>query len=923
LSDGRVVIDAELNDRNIDKGVDDLNKKLKRVTKTGAEMTDGFKDMTKLAVKATLTAGSAFAVFGIKAAADIAAINAQFEQVFGDLGDVAEETVNKMSDEFGILPNRLKPMFSQTTSKFLGLGLDIEDAMKQATTATTLAADGAAFYDKSLDEVTGGLNSFINGSYEGGEAIGLFANETQLAEWASKNLGEEWDTLDEAGKQVIRLKYAEAMYEMSGATGQAARESMTLENQLGNLFSAFSNFAAAVMEPVMATLIGALAGTADAFNGVAEAIRAVNEWFAEHESVMQATVVMISSLVTSLIVYNTWLFLTTMHTVTVAGATVQMSGAMLIATNAAGLLSTVLAFLTHPITLTIMAIGLLVAAFILISGNSDYLKQKLVELGFNMGTVNKVIDFFKQTLDTLIPILKDLAVKAAELGIKLVAAFIDYLPTIIGYLNTFGQVAKVAFDFVLAAMQPMIDKFVGMGTAIKEAFSTGNFDALKEVAATLIPIIIGLFLGGIPKLIFMGYNILNAVALGMGTSVPELLIVIINVITSIITQFVAYLPMIIQVGMNILLAIVNGLIAALPSILGAIFLVLTSLIQAVVTYLPMVLQAGVSILLAIINGIVLMLPLLIQLAVSLITSIATTLISMLPVIISAGLDILFAIIDGIMQVLPQLIAAAILLIVSISNALLNSLPVIISAGMDILLALIDGVVRLLPQLIAMAIMLIIQLSNALIDMLPQIINAGIKILLALIDGLIKTIPVLVSAIPQIIDSIIDTFGDVDWASIGSQIIAGIGSGISSAAGSLWTAAKKVLGGFKDNVLSFFGIHSPSRVFRDEIGKMLPQGMAIGMEADMSDVEDAGMKMAKLSIPDVSKITMPSVVQKAQAYAPMYNPKQKNDRNSAVTNDNGVVINIEKIENNSDSDIPKILEEAAWILSRDKRRLGYE
>lgn len=814
----------------------EVAKSVKSLDRQTAQFTDGFKASMKVVAAATVTAGAAFATFGVKSAAEIGAMNAQFEQVFGDMEAVAEKTVGNLSKEFGILPNRLKPMFSQTTSKFLGLGLDIEDAMNQATTATTLAADGAAFYDKSLTDVTSGLNSFINGSYEGGEAIGLFANETQLAEWASKNLGKEWKTLDEAGKQIIRLEYAKSMYEMSGATGQAARESMTLENQLGNVMSAFTNFSAAVMEPIMEPFIYALADTASMLNSMAEGIRDVNSWMAEHQSVMQATASIVGALVTSLIVYNSWLFLTGIHAVTVGGATTYMTGAMILATNAMAAFNAVMAFLTSPITLVIMGIGLLVAAYFLLTGNSEFLMDKinqlgsaLVGMGFNMDTVNKYVALAQQGLQIAAEYARSFAAAAVVVGTELYNAFIAYLPTIIEYLKTFYGYAQQLFGYLLVAVQPQIDKFKAMGDAIKEAFSTGNFDALKQVAATLIPIIIGLFLTGIPKLLLVGYNILNAIAMGMGISVPELLIKIIEIITSVITQFISYLPMILQVGVSILLAIINGLIAALPSILGAIFLVISTLITTISTYLPMILNAGLQILLMLIQGIVTLLPALVNTAVTLITMIAQTLIGLLPVIISAGLEILFALINGILQVLPSLLVAAIEIIVALGDALVGALPIIIAAGIQLLLALIKGVVSILPQLIAMGVMLIIQLSAAVIKMLPQIISAGIQILLALIHGLIKTIPTLVGAIPQIISAIISAFGEVDWGAIGIDIIKGIASGIGTAAGALWDAAKSVLGGFKDKVLGFFGIHSPSRWMRDMVGINLTAGIGVGID----------------------------------------------------------------------------------------------
>jgi len=61
------------------------------------------------------------------------------------------------------------------------------------------------------------------------------------------------------------------------------------------------------------------------------------------------------------------------------------------------------------------------------------------------------------------------------------------------------------------------------------------------------------------------------------------------------------------------------------------------------------------------------------------------------------------------------------------------------------------------------------------------------------------------------------------------IIEGIASGIGSAAGALWKAAKSVLGGFKDKVLGFFGIHSPSRWMRDMVGINLTDGIGVGID----------------------------------------------------------------------------------------------
>jgi phage-related protein len=213
-----------------------------------------------VAAKAAGVAAGAFGVFGVGAAAGAQAMEAQFSQTFGDLEGEAQSSVEALGDQFGMLPNRIKPAFTQMSAKFKGLGMDTASAMEQASKATTIAADASASFDTSMESAQGSLNSFVNGNYEGGEAIGLFANETQMAAYASETLGQDWNALDEAGKQVVRLDYAATMQANSGATGQAARESESLQNQLGNVKQGFKDAAAAVMTPMLEPLTGVLAG---------------------------------------------------------------------------------------------------------------------------------------------------------------------------------------------------------------------------------------------------------------------------------------------------------------------------------------------------------------------------------------------------------------------------------------------------------------------------------------------------------------------------------------------------------------------------------------------------------------------------------------------------------------------------------------
>lgn len=200
--------------------------------------------------------------------------------------------------------------------------------------------------------------------------------------------------------------------------------------------------------------------------------------------------------------------------------------------------------------------------------------------------------------------------------------------------------------------------------------------------------------------------------------------------------------------------------------------------------------------------------------------------------------------QGIMNALPQLIPSIVNIIVSITTTLISMLPQIIEMGIELLLALIDGIVEALPQLIDMLPNIIIKICDTLIEHLPEIIEAGVKILVALIEGIIKTVPKLLLEIPNIFKKMKDTFFEMDWLGIGVDIIKGICNGLTSAGNIIWEAIKNVGNSMLDGIKNFFGIASPSKLMRDEVGEYLAKGIGVGFVDGMQDVN----KLIDTSIP---------------------------------------------------------------------------
>lgn len=335
--------------------------------KSGNRMVGAFKKIGAAVV-------AAFAVdkivdFGkavVDASATVAAEQSAFEQIMGDYSDTAQQKMNEVADTTGMVSTRLTSYMTSMTAKFKGLGYDIDDATTLAQDGLTLAADAAAFWDKSLEDSMGALNSFINGSYEGGEAIGLFANDTQLASYAVKqgivSETKEWANLDEAKKQATRLEYAQNMMEASGATGQAAKEADQYANVQANLTEKWRQFKAQIGEPLLQNVvIPAMDKLSSGVDKASAAYQKCSKWIAEHKKeleIAKGVLLGLTVAVGSFLLIMNWGKIMTIAKTALLGVKTAM-----LAVNAA--------MAANPIGLVISLIAGLVAGFIYLWNTSE------------------------------------------------------------------------------------------------------------------------------------------------------------------------------------------------------------------------------------------------------------------------------------------------------------------------------------------------------------------------------------------------------------------------------------------------------------------------------------------------------------------------------------------------------------------------
>ena len=360
-----------------------------------------------------------------------------------------------------------------------------------------------------------------------------------------------------------------------------------------------------------------------------------------------------------------------------------------------------------------------------------------------------------------------------------------------------------------------------------------------------------------------------------------------GLLTGLLDKIVELAPTVAETALSLITSLGMSLLSMTPQLLSTGFELVMSLINGLTSALPQIMQQGAQVLVSLGEGIGQNLPTLVNQALDALMSFATALYDNAPTLIQAGLDMLGNLVQGIINSLPILIEKGPEIISKFANIINDNFPTILMKGVQLIGQLIMGIIKAIPTLVANAPKII----TALVDVWEAFnwVNLGKKAITFLKDGVLKMVGAVKSAgtsvmngatnalkaLPSkllnlgksamqslsgaiknaigtvkagatsVLTGIVNTFKNLPskMLSIGKNLVKGLWNGISDMAG--WVIGKiqgfgdKVLGGIK----KFFGIKSPSRVFRDEVGKMLGLGLAEGIE----DSADAPAKaMADLS-----------------------------------------------------------------------------
>ena len=315
-----------------------------------------------------------------------------------------------------------------------------------------------------------------------------------------------------------------------------------------------------------------------------------------------------------------------------------------------------------------------------------------------------------------------------------------------------------------------------------------------------------------------------------------------------------------------------------PSLLESMTSLFSTVWTSISENAPIIMQAGLDFINQFSKGLVAGVPQVISQALPMLLKFSETLRSNAGTMVDSGIDLILNLAQGLMDSLPTLLAQLPQIVINIAGVINDNAPKLLVAGVKLLVTIGKGLIDAIPAFLEnlpqifeafiavwsafnwlnlgkSVITAIKNGFNALRNNLPSTLksigqsakewftgidwaNAGSEIIgfiESAIRGLFTTIP---GVLLEIANSAWDEFTSVDWYSVGSNVIEGIVNGLSAGIGWLKEKAAEAANSALQKAKDILGIKSPSRVFRDQVGKQIPRGMALGIEDTQFEVDKA-------------------------------------------------------------------------------------
>ena len=556
------------------------------------------------------------------------------------------------------------------------------------------------------------------------------------------------------------------------------------------------------------------------------------------------------------------------------------------------------ALLANPFGLILAAVGALTAGLIYLYKTNDNVRN----------SINNLIGKAKEMLNNFIK--SESVSKLFADGLKLISSIGDKVASIIGNIGKnatnsassidwFGIAFKTIKAVILALLGPIglaikafeliaktlgggdigkgidtiMDSFSGLADGIKtygpqlgSNFGTALEGILTAIGAALpgiisggLQVVAGFISGlaqGFPQLAVAAAQLITSFTAAVVLLIPTIVLAATSIITSFLGAITVALPQIIAAGAGLINALLQGITQQLPTLVGNMALLITTWLISLNAYMPMIMQAGFNLLITFLQGIANNIGQVTQKALDIVINFAQVIAQNMPTIVNTAVNLMVNFVNSLASRMPDIVKSAVNLLVNFVNGIASNLQAIINAAVNLIVAFLRGIASRINTIVNAAMDLVDAMVRGIIQAQGRLMDAAITLINGFANNIRSRQEEVRGAALNLLDAIIGVFVPDSLYSTGKNIIQGLINGIGSMVGAVTAKISEVAGNIKDKITGALGIHSPSRWMRDYVGKFIPQGIAVGIEADAKSAYSA---MNKLSNGLMNSITPESAL----------------------------------------------------------------
>lgn len=430
-----------------------------------------------------------------------------------------------------------------------------------------------------------------------------------------------------------------------------------------------------------------------------------------------------------------------------------------------------------------------------------------------------------------------------------------------GFLN--GAINQIDVKSIGTSLSGLA---LGILTTLDNALTTTNWSQLGTKLATLLTSIdwVGIFVSAISvagkaitALTQLGVSFMDNLAKGITNGTQQFISKGLSALTSFTANLRRNAGKLVDSGLNLMLNLAKGIANSLPDIIKNVPQIVSNIANTINDNAPKILMAGIQLIGILIKGLIQAIP---------------TLIASIPQIIVAMVNVFTA---------YNWLSLGKSLITGIKNGIVAAKSTAVEAMTNTYNGLLNAIKNLPSKLKGLGENGLKEMGNGITGKLSGLKTTAGKILTNIIEA-VKNLPrELAKKATSAIRDMKTTFKNVDWGSVGMNVVKGIAKGVGDFA---WILVDKMTGLAQkawEGVKDFFGIHSPSRLMRDTVGKMIPAGITVGLEKAFPDTIDTLLDQSKqlANVPFTAPYVASGAVIPAKASAVIAQKQHSTDSNN--------------------------------------------